>query len=123
MHILRIQLIFASSCQIILDSIDSASFIDCIYINSPSALKLDLDFATLKLEDLKEKEISATTREILIQRQIELSSSPNQCSAWNHAKDPTKKTRCSQASKKGCTLCFRHNNLQEQGRPVVLVDL
>ena len=93
------------------------------YINNPTDLKLDLDIAAFKLEDLVQKEINATTQEILIQRQIELSSSSNQCSAWNHPKNPAKKTRCSQASKKNSTLCFRHSKLQEEGRTVVLVDL
>jgi hypothetical protein len=45
-------------------------------------LKLDLDIAAFKLEDLVQKEINAATQEILIQRQIDLSSSSNQCSAW-----------------------------------------
>ena len=93
------------------------------YINNPTDLKLDLDIAAFKIEDLVQKEINATTQEILIQRQIELSSSSNQCSAWNHPKNPAKKTRCSQASKKNSTLCFRHSKLQEEGRNVVLVEM
>jgi hypothetical protein len=90
------------------------------YVNNPTDLNLDLDIAAFKLEDLVQKEISAATQEILIQRQIELSSSPNQCLAWNNRNNPSKKTRCSQASKKGFALCFRHLKLQEEGRPVAL---
>ena len=42
------------------------------YVNNPTDLNLDQDITTFKLEDLIQKEVNATTQEILIQRQIEL---------------------------------------------------
>jgi hypothetical protein len=42
------------------------------FFNNPIDLKLDLDIAAFKLEDLVQNEIYSTTQEILIQRQIEL---------------------------------------------------
>jgi hypothetical protein len=90
------------------------------YINNPSDLELDDDIDAFKFEDLVQKEISAAIQEILIQKQFELSSSENQCLAWNSANNPTEKARCSQASKKGFVLCFRHLKLQEDGRAVAL---
>jgi hypothetical protein len=90
------------------------------YINDPADVLLDEDISAFKLEDLVPEEISAATQAILIQRQIELSSSTNQCIAWNNAKNPALKHRCSSSTKKGVNLCSRHYKLQQEGRAVAL---
>jgi hypothetical protein len=40
------------------------------------------------LKDLVQKDVDVATQEILVQRQIQLSSGKRQCAAMNHAKNP-----------------------------------
>ena len=92
------------------------------HINNPSDVPLDNDIAAFSLKDLVQKDVDAATQEILVQRQIQLSSGKGQCSAMNHAKNPALKTRCSAATKKGQNLCGRHLDQQAKGKVLVLAD-
>jgi hypothetical protein len=92
------------------------------YINDPVDVLLDDDIAAFKLEDLVQRDIEAAVQEILVQKQIELSSGKRQCRAMNYANNPALKTRCSAANKKGEHLCHFHFKRQTEGKTLVLAD-
>jgi hypothetical protein len=92
------------------------------HVNNPADVPLDKDIAAFSLKDLVQKDVDAATQEILVQRQIQLSSGKVQCRAMNHAKNPALKTRCSAATKKDSHLCGRHFDEQAKGKVLVLSD-
>ena len=69
-----------------------------------------------------QRDVEAAAQEILVQKQIELSSGKRQCAAMSHAKNPALKTRCSAATKKGEFLCGYHFKRQAEGKVLVLAD-
>jgi len=92
------------------------------YVNDPADVPLDEDIAAFKLEDLVQRDVEAAAQEILVQKQIELSSGKRQCAAMNHANNPALKQRCSAATKKGQNLCGRHFDQQANGKVLILAD-
>ena len=91
-------------------------------VNDPADVPLDEDISAFKLEDLVQRDVEAAAQEILVQKQIELSSGKRQCQAMSHAKNPALKQRCSAATKKGELLCGYHFKRQTEWKKLVLAD-
>ena len=84
------------------------------------SLLLDEDIDKFELSDLGDANEVISDR--VLQESLDTSSSNNQCAVVSKPNNLSLRKRCSQACKKGTSLCHKHWKDQLKGKDLILVE-